>query len=278
MSYMSIMGNMNFCAGLPFFGIPYGGTYYGFGMSFNSNSNLNIFQKAKLSGQSFSFSSSPSVQNTGVTNIFTNPMRNTGFNYSYNNSNNIFGSISRIGSGGKTSSGVTFGNLFGSRTVRRSTTNNTTDYSTNISSVKNIQWWKDLGYNPQRARQLMNYMRGHATGFKGNCVGVVRQAINKVYYGGATHYARFGKACNVGRDFLSKDKHFKKVAGVNLAKINPKDIPEGVIIIYGPGYSRKHPECGHGEISNGSGRGYSDGITHIKNSGRQTIKELWIPV
>ena len=167
--------------------------------------------------------------------------------------------------------------IFGSMVRRIPTVQRSSKYS-NASSLKNIQWWKNLGYNPQKGRELMNYMRGHVTDFGGNCVGVVREAINRVYYGGSRHYARFGKACNVGRDFLSSDRHFRKVTGVNLASINPKDIPEGVIIIYGPGYSRKHPTCGHGEISNGNGRGYSDGITHIKNSGSQVIKELWIPV
>lgn len=150
--------------------------------------------------------------------------------------------------------------------------------SNNNSDVKNIQWWKSLGYNPQKGKELMNYMRGHVTGFKGNCVGVVREGINHVYYGGQEHYKRFRKACNVGKEFLSTDKNFRKVTGLNLANLDPKDIPEGVIIIYGPGYSRKHPECGHGEVSNGQGRGYSDGITYIKNSGKQKIQELWIPV
>lgn len=147
-----------------------------------------------------------------------------------------------------------------------------------LSSTKNIQWWVNLGYNKQKGKELMNFMRPKATGFNGNCVGVVRQAINHVYYNGAKHYTQFGKACNVGRDFLSTDSNFKKVTGVDLASINVKDIPEGVIIIYGPGYSKKHPTCGHGEISDGNGKGYSDGITHIKNEGNRTIKELWVPV
>ncbi len=145
------------------------------------------------------------------------------------------------------------------------------------SSVKNIKWWLDKGYNPDKGKALLDYARPRATGFRGECVGYVRKAINNVYYNGNTHYKQFGKACNVGRDFLTSDRHFKKITGVELANINPKDIPEGVFIIYGPGYSKKHPTCGHGELSDGNGRGYSDGITNIKNAGHQKIQELWIP-
>lgn len=157
-------------------------------------------------------------------------------------------------------------------------TNTEKPSGTVAANPKDIQWWKNLGYNAQKGKELMNYMSQHVTGFTGNCVGVVREAINKVYYGGNKHYKSFGKACNVGRDFLSTDKHFKKVTGIELANIDPKDIPEGVVIIYGPGYSQKHPTCGHGEISNGNGKGYSDGISHIRNSGNRMIQELWIPV
>ena len=49
------------------------------------------------------------------------------------------------------------------------------------SEAKNLDWWKKQGYNPQKAKELTNYMRMRVNGliaqgrtFTGNCVGIVR--------------------------------------------------------------------------------------------------------
>lgn len=147
--------------------------------------------------------------------------------------------------------------------------------ASNDSDPSDISWWVAQGFDVEKGKALSDWMVNRVNGLKekftGNCVGIVREGINAIFYNGETHYTRFGKACNVGRDFLSSDSNFKKISPEG---ISPSDIPAGAIIIYGPGYSTKNPTCGHGEVSNGQGRGYSDGVTRIKSN----IQEIWIPV
>lgn len=162
-----------------------------------------------------------------------------------------------------------------------------------LSSTKNIQWWIDRGYNPSKGKKLCEATKRHLdaniVGVKSNgrykyretaqCVGYVRKGINDAFYGGKTHYSQFGKAYLCGETYLSKDKNFRKLTGVDMAQINPANIPEGAVVIYNPGYSNsKFSYCGHGEVSNGNGKGYSDVLTNLKNSGKQAIREIWIPV
>ena len=119
------------------------------------------------------------------------------------------------------------------------------------------------------------YKIAKRNGVNGNCVGEVRKAINDVYYGGDLHYEKFNRACNVGKEFLSKDKHFKKI-NVQGLKLNPKDVPAGVIVLYGPGYSNGPLSyCGHGEFSDGNGHGLSDCKTQLLK--KEPI-EIWIPI
>lgn len=161
---------------------------------------------------------------------------------------------------------------------------------TRLSSTKNLQWWIAKGYNPTKGKKLCAATKQHLDAnpimsngkrkVRGQCVGYVRKGINDAFYGGSEHYSNFGKAYLCGEKYLSQDKNFKKLTGVNLAQINPADIPEGAVVIYNPGYtnSKLGKICGHGEVSNGNGQGYSDCLTRLKNSGRQSIREIWLPV
>lgn len=159
-----------------------------------------------------------------------------------------------------------------------------------MSSTRNLQWWIDRGYNQDKGKKLCTAVKRHLDGnpkmangkrkVRGQCVGFVRRGINDAFYGGAEQYTSFGKAHLCGEQYLSKDKNFKKLTGVDMSQINPADIPEGVVVLYYPGYSNSAASqvCGHGEVSNGNGKGYSDCLTFLKNKGKQRIKEIWLPV
>ncbi len=179
----------------------------------------------------------------------------------------------------------TFTSTISKSSTVKETTNTT---SASLSSTKNIQWWIDKGYNPQKGQKLCAATKKHLDSnpimsngkrkISGECVGFVRKGINDAFYNGSEHYARFGKAYLCGEQYLSKDKNFKKLTGVDMSKINPADIPEGAVVLYNPGYSSgKGSYCGHGEVSNGNGKGYSDVLTNLKNSGNKTIREIWLP-
>lgn len=180
---------------------------------------------------------------------------------------------------------------FTSTIPKTASTEKTTPTSTpsRLSSTKNIQWWIDKGYNPQKGQKLCAATKRHLDSnpimsngkrkITGQCVGFVRKGINDAFYNGTTHYTQFGKAYLCGEQYLSKDKNFKKLTGIDMAQINPADIPEGAVVLYNPGYSNgKGSYCGHGEVSNGNGKGYSDVLTNLRNSGNKTIREIWLPV
>ncbi len=146
----------------------------------------------------------------------------------------------------------------------------------------NKEWWQKLGYNESKGQALLQNGKrwsdlAQSQGVKAQCGGYVRRALNDTY---GTNFTRFGKACNTGDDYLSKMPQLKKidVSGLNL---KPTDIPPGAIVIYPPGYSNGAGKtCGHIEISDGNGAGYSDVKTHLlSNWGRERKpQEIWIPV
>ena len=146
---------------------------------------------------------------------------------------------------------------------------------------KDLAFWKNLGYNEEKGKTLLEKAkRSQYRGKKHECVAVVREAINDTYYNGQLHYQRFGKACNIGDEFLCHDSNFKKVIPDWNATAN--DFPPGAIIVYygdngsGNGYVRGDAR-GHGELAygDGSGKGLSNYDLAIKPD---KIKEVWIPV
>ena len=172
----------------------------------------------------------------------------------------------------------------------RSTTRTAQVTSKNwYNETGNIKWWTDLGYNPAKGNRLCAATKVHLDNnpringkrkITGQCVGFVRKGINDAFYNGEQHYTTFGKAHLCGETYLSKDKNFKKLTGIDLSRMNPADIPAGCVVLYYPGYSNSAASqvCGHGEVSNGQGMGYSDCLTYLKNNNKQRIKEIWIPV
>ena len=145
---------------------------------------------------------------------------------------------------------------------------------------KDLNFWRSLGYNPEKGQQLVeNAKHSRYRGARHQCVAVVRESINDTYYGGQEHYTRFGKACNIGDQFLSNDSHFRKI--IPDWDVSPDDFPPGAIIVYngdnGNGGYVRGDDRGHGEIAygDGSGKGISNYDLTIKP---QHIKEVWIPV
>lgn len=146
----------------------------------------------------------------------------------------------------------------------------------------NREWWQKLGYNESKGQALLQNGKrwsdyAQSQGVKAQCGGYVRRALNDTY---GTNFTRFGKACDTGNDYLSQMPQLKKIDVSNM-KLKPSDIPPGAIVIYGPGYSNGAGRvCGHIEISDGNGSGYSDLKTHLlSNWGqRREPQEIWIPV
>lgn len=155
----------------------------------------------------------------------------------------------------------------------------------NNNSVVNLSWWKAQGYNEEKGKELAANTKKHsdalkAQGITAQCGRGVRLGINDTYYNGSLHYERFGQARLTGDVTLSNDSNFKKIdiQGLNLSK---EDIPAGAIVIYDSGYSNgKYSYCGHIEVADGNGHGYSDFTsTLLQNRGvRKEPKEIWIPV
>lgn len=181
-----------------------------------------------------------------------------------------------------------------------------TNYNIDNSAVKNLSWWKAQGYNEEAGKRLAANTKKRSdelfnAGITGQCGMGVRGGINDTYYGGnnntlkvetgangkkkaryegSQHYQSFGYAKDTGTSYLSQDSHLKKidVRGMHLTK---NDIPAGAIIIYEAGYSSgSNSHCGHIEVSDGNGHGYSDYTsTLLQNYGaRKEPKEIWLPV
>lgn len=163
---------------------------------------------------------------------------------------------------------------------RRYYTSTTKFYQT---SCKDKSWWINQGYNEQKANSLTNYAQKWCNwaiknNVKHDCVGMSRRAMNDALYGGREHYKKFGWACNVGKDFLSKDRNFKKIPVP--PDLKPEDIPKGVIVLYDFGYcyDKNGKALPHGEISDGKGYGLSDGKFKLLKGGKIKPLEIWIPV
>lgn len=159
--------------------------------------------------------------------------------------------------------------------------NSPATYTNTQYGSKDLNFWKNLGYNPERGQQMVNYIKSETRGknVSGQCGQVVRHAINSTYYGGAMHYEQFNKACNTGDEFLSKDGNFKKY--VPTGEISAADIPPGAIIIYRgdtgdgkKGYVKNDPR---GHIAVAVGDGEHDESNRYAKIRTECIKEIWLP-
>lgn len=175
-----------------------------------------------------------------------------------------------------------------------------------------MQKWLEQGYNEVSGIELAKNTRKrsnvlHNQGYTDQCGGGVREGIYLTYGNeeysdsgeirrGLNRYSKkaFGKARNTGDERLSHDICFRKFnweqAGFvdedGNCTLTKEMIPAGAIVIYDGGYSfndAKKPaeqQCGHIEVSDGNGHGYSDlTTTLLSNHGRRRApKEIWIPV
>ena len=155
-------------------------------------------------------------------------------------------------------------------------------YVTNVQyGTKDLNFWKNLGYNPENAQKMVNNVKTEKRGknVSGQCGQVVRHAINSTYYGGQEHYKQFHKACNTGDEVLSKDGNFRKY--VPNGTISAADIPPGAIIIYRgdtgngqKGYVKGDPR---GHIAVATGDGVHDESNRYAKIRTDCIKEIWLP-
>lgn len=125
----------------------------------------------------------------------------------------------------------------------------------NISNNKqNLSLWKNLGYNSQKGLQLAQTAASNAVGFTGYCAKHVKKAIAKTGLGAYES----GNACDM-TNILRRNKNFKEISpnGVDLKKL-----PAGCVLVYGKGVAGYSSKYGHTEITTGSGKAISDGVTN----------------
>ena len=122
------------------------------------------------------------------------------------------------------------------------------------TTIQNADYWKSLGYNPQKGQALAKQAaKGAAGDFLGYCATYVKRAINAV---GLGKYI----SCN-GCDMANvygNNKNFKKISGNG---IDVKKLPAGCVLVYEKGKSGYSKTYGHTEITLGDGTAVSDGRT-----------------
>jgi len=133
--------------------------------------------------------------------------------------------------------------------------------------VKNPSFWDRLGYKASSGLRLAKTAMSRACGFVGRCAKYVKNAIASC---GLGKYVS-GNACEMTR-ILRNNKNFREIspAGVDL-----KSLPAGCVLVYGRGVSGYSSRYGHTEITTGSGKAVSDGIT---NNIRDNVTAIFIPV
>lgn len=140
--------------------------------------------------------------------------------------------------------------------------NGTKQKASNSSAAKvnttnqNMSFWERLGYNAKAGINLAQKALNNAVGFTGYCARYVKNAIVK---SGLGKYES-GNACDMTQ-ILARNKNFKKISpnGVDL-----NSLPAGCILVYDHGVSGADRTYGHTEITDGNGRGISDGIRKIR--------------
>src|SRR5574344_187802 len=119
---------------------------------------------------------------------------------------------------------------------------------------QNMSFWKRLGYCAQKGLTLAQEAVRGIVGFVGKCAKFVKNAISR---SGLGRYVN-GNACDmVG--IMRKNKNFREISasGVNL-----KNLPAGCVLVYGRGAAGYSGKYGHVEITTGTGKAVSDGVTN----------------
>jgi hypothetical protein len=112
--------------------------------------------------------------------------------------------------------------------------------------------WSRYGYNAAAGQRLASVARNNSVGFTGYCARYVKTAIRDA---GLGKY-EYGHAYQMD-DILRRNNNFREIP----ANTDVKSLPAGCVIVFNQGskgYSRSY---GHIEITDGNGRGISDGIT-----------------
>ncbi|MBD5401234.1 hypothetical protein HDR58_00315 [bacterium] len=121
-------------------------------------------------------------------------------------------------------------------------------------NTKDISVWKKLGYNAQKGMQLAKNALNSAVGFTGYCARYVKNAIAKT---GLGNY-QAGDAYQM-ISIMRKNKNFKEI---NPNTVNVNNLPAGCVLVFDRGAQGYSGKYGHTEITDGNGRGISDGITN----------------
>lgn len=121
-------------------------------------------------------------------------------------------------------------------------------------SNQNMSFWQRLGYNAEKGLKLAKDAARHVTGFIGKCARYVKNAISRCGLGAYTSGHGYQMV-----DTLRNNKNFKQISpdGVDLKKL-----PAGCILVYGRGVSGYSSTYGHAEITTGTGKAVSDGVTN----------------
>lgn len=122
------------------------------------------------------------------------------------------------------------------------------------TETQNQSLWNKLGYSAQKGYQLAKNATSNAIGFTGYCARYVKSAISNT---GLGKYES-GNACDLLYT-MRKNKNFKEISpeGVNL-----KTLPAGCVLVYDKGVAGYSSKYGHTEITTGTGKAVSDGVTN----------------
>ena len=155
---------------------------------------------------------------------------------------------------------------FGSLTANRFGSTGFFNNSLN-TSTQNLSFWKRLGYCATSGLSLAKTAVQKAVGFTGFCAKYVKNAIAAA---GLGSYVK-GHAYQM-ISILRANKNFKEIP---VGSVDPKKLPAGCILVYGKGQAGYSKRYGHTEITTGTGRAVSDGIT---NNIKPNIAAIFIPV
>lgn len=137
--------------------------------------------------------------------------------------------------------------------VRHAIKRSTNPVSIN-TKIQDNDFWKKLGYNAQKGLELAKQAVSHVVGFIGYCARYVKNAIARTGLGKYESGHAYQQISN-----LRNNKNFKEISpnGVNL-----KSLPAGCVLVYDKGVSGYSKSYGHIEITTGTGKAVSDGVTN----------------
>ena len=112
--------------------------------------------------------------------------------------------------------------------------------------------WSRYGYNAAAGQRLASVAKNNSVGFTGYCARYVKTAIRDA---GLGKY-EYGHAYQMD-DILRRNNNFREIP----ANTDVKSLPAGCVIVFNQGSKGYSSSYGHIEITDGNGRGISDGIT-----------------